>query len=101
MTTALIMAPAGPRGARWRDECWEYCQRHGYEVIGVVPADVVGWRAAMEAWLTGGVDVLVIRYRSHVPADRVPRVEIISEEEPPRRRPGSRQRRTENGTRPG
>jgi hypothetical protein len=95
------MVPAGPPGARWLDECADYCQRRGYTVLSVVPADTVGWGAAMEAWLKGEVDVLVVARESHIPPDRVPRVEIVAREEPHRRRPGDRPRRSENGTRPG
>lgn len=87
-TRAVILIPAGADADRWRDECWAYCERCGYEVATIVAATADGWRTALEMWAVGQAEVIVAYRRGHLPAERVPRVEIVTEE--PRRQPGAR-----------
>lgn len=62
--------------------CVEYCERRGYTLVSLVAGDPRGrkWRDAYEMLLSGNADVLVAPSRGHLPANRVPRIEIVDEQ---------------------
>jgi hypothetical protein len=64
-----------PTGGNWMDLCAQYTARHGYQIIAVVSvwADAIGLAREHAA-------VVVAGRREHLPADRLPRLEIVVEE---------------------
>jgi hypothetical protein len=87
---AVIWIPTHADLYRWGAACAEYCARHGYELYGVIHG---AWRDATRLLIAGDAQVAVIASREHLPPDRVPRIEIVSEvpgrerAAPTRRRP--------------
>lgn len=60
--------------------CLEYVAACGYQMAGIV---VGRWNDAHALALNGTVDVVVVAERSHLPPDRVPRIEVVAEQDPP------------------
>lgn len=98
MTTlrAIIYVAADGDVIRAEAACLEYCERHLYEVVALVHGDHAAelWNGGITAMLAnGGADVVVVWTRSELPAQRLPRIEVVAEEPPPtghRRRPRPR-----------
>lgn len=57
--------------------CLEYVAACGYQMAGIV---VGRWNDAQSLALDGTVDVVVVAERSHLPPDRVPRIEVVAEQ---------------------
>lgn len=70
---AILFIPGGNCG--WIDACAQYTARHGYQVIAVVSV----WADAMRLARQHAA-VVVAGRREHLPADRLPRLEIVVEE---------------------
>lgn len=70
---AILFIPGG--NCAWMDTCAQYTARHGYQVIAVVSA----WADAMRLARLHSA-VVVAGRREHLPADRLPRLEIVVEE---------------------
>ena len=75
MTRAVMICPFGPDRGLWLDECLEYCKVNDYEAASVAGA----WADACAALASGEADIVVVARPEHLPADRQPRVEIVSE----------------------
>jgi len=90
LSNAVVFVPAGdPDYARWLMVCGDYCNSRGYEITAVVS----DWADAMTLCTTAGVDIVVTARWDHLPPDRTPRLEIVTDQRvaanPPRhfRRP--------------
>lgn len=88
--TALIYVRASNLN-RYTDRCAEYCNRLGLRVSAVIVDELDGgrWPEAAQMLRDGAVQVLVVADRDELPADRTPRVDVVSEQ---RRRPELSQR---------
>lgn len=76
MPNSVLFVPS-LQSFQWLNPCADYSYRHGYEVEGVVSV----WDDILNLILDGWRGVAVAGDRSHVPADRLPRWEFVSEEE--------------------
>lgn len=73
---AVVFLPPGVPGAGlWTDACGEYIERRGYRLAAVCGA----WGDAVRMVLAGEAEVVVVGRRDHLPADRKPRVEVVTE----------------------
>lgn len=72
-TLAVLFLPSG--ACSWLDSCAQYTARHGYQVVAVVSVWADAVRLARE-----NAAVVVAGRREHLPADRLPRLEIVVEE---------------------
>ncbi len=70
---AVLFIP--PDAYRWLETCAQYAARHGYQVIAIVTAWADADHMAHEHDA-----VVVAGQRAHVPADRLPRLEVVVEE---------------------
>lgn len=75
---------------RWQGLCVEYCRQRGYELVALVTDVRAGRQWAdvlrvVHGEVDGGAEVIVVPDRSHLPPERVPRIEAVAEE---RRRMG-------------
>ena len=87
---AIIFGPPEDR-ERWEAECLAYCERHDLEVVGLVIGGDEKWPALREAMINGVADLVVVASKDHLPPDRRPRIESVTEEfsaVPARRRTG-------------
>lgn len=85
---AVIYLPTGlAASARWRDACAEYCQRRRYRIVAVVSE----WRDLARMIVEGQAAVAVVGRRDHLPRDRTPRLDVVTEQgqgdDPTTRRP--------------
>lgn len=78
--TAVIFVPGGDRGEAALT-CLQHVQAHGYHLEGIV---VGRWADVQRMREEGIVQVIVIADPSHVPADRIPRIEVAGERPSPR-----------------
>lgn len=62
-----------------RRQAMEYCQRQEYEIAGFVHAD--RWDDAVTMVANGEASVIVAPDRSHLDPHRVPRVEVVDEQD--------------------
>lgn len=74
MINAILYIP--PEAHRWLETCAQYAARHGYEVVCVVSS----WADATIMSKEKKAVVVVGRW-DHLPADRLPRVEVVLEED--------------------
>ncbi len=75
---AVIFVPAED----WRPhavQCLEHIERREYEFCGIVR----DWAAIERMRDEGAVDVVVVATREHLPPDRIPRTEAVSDYAPP------------------
>lgn len=88
--SAVVFLPHGtPSAGRWTDTCGEYIQRRGYRLAAFATV----WADVVRMVLTGAADVVVVGRRDHLPPDRTPRVEIITDSAPAADRQRRPQRR--------
>lgn len=74
---ALIFIPYHNDYARyWMVACWSYCMRHDYKPIAIVH----DWADVVTYIMAGHLPVIVSARRDHLPCDRLPRFEAVSEE---------------------
>lgn len=73
VTLAVLFLPSG--ACNWLDTCAKYTARHGYQVVAVVSVWADAVRLARQH-----AAVVVAGQREHLPADRLPRLEIVVEE---------------------
>lgn len=73
----IIFIPSGPEFARWSQICAAYCLNHHYVVVAVTQV----WSTAVEMMASGQVAVAVIAKRDHLPPERLPRLEVVAEEQ--------------------
>lgn len=87
LQAVVFLPPGTPAAGQWTDACGEYVERRGYRLAAVCSA----WADAIRMVINGLADVIVVGRRDHLPRDRKPRVEIVTEETadapPTRRRP--------------
>lgn len=82
---AVVVRPVGDEQAeRWVRQCLAYCERHGYQLVGL--ADSTG---AMSMVASGEADLVVAAREAHIGIP--PFVEIVADEA--RDPAGTRQRR--------
>jgi len=75
---AVIYVPAdSPNTNRWTLRAIEYVEHHRYELDSIVH----DWDNISAMLATRDVDVIVALRRDHPPADRVPRLEYVEDEE--------------------
>lgn len=73
---AVVLVPPGIQGSGlWTDACAEHVQKRGYRLAAVCSA----WADAMRMIFDGIADVIVVGRRDHLPRDRTPRVDVITE----------------------
>lgn len=73
---AVVFLPPGtPAAALWTDACGEYIQHRGYRLAAVCSA----WADVVRLVFDGTADVVVVGRRDHLPRDRRPRVEVVTE----------------------
>lgn len=75
MPQAILYLP--PQAERWMPQMIRYCHQRGYDIIAVVSdwADIWGMLEAQPD------TVVVAPLREHVPADRLPRLEVLAEQD--------------------
>ncbi len=88
LRAVIYIPPDGREVDNWILRGIEYVERHGYQLTSIVR----DWDNISAMIVTRDVDVVVAISEDHPPADRIPRVEYVDEEEgpahvPPRRRP--------------
>jgi len=90
---AIIYVPSPDEKARWWPIAVRHCDENRYLITGLVvgSADGDGWPDVIRMLADGDADLVVIGCRAHLPTDRLPRVEVVTEVTPPRRT--GRQRR--------
>jgi hypothetical protein len=85
--TAGLFVPHGADFARWRDTCAAHAHNRGYAIVAIATT----WDAAQAMLTAGEAVVAVVGRRDHLPADRLPRLEVVNEQpaslDPRRRRP--------------
>lgn len=89
---AIIYVPTVDR-QRWEAACFAYCQRHGHEVVALIVDGPGTWDQVFVMFNAGEADIVVVGSSTHPPADRLPRIESVTEELP-RSDDAPRQRRT-------
>lgn len=72
---AVVFRPPGPGSGVWTDACGEYIERRGYRLAAVCSV----WRDVVRLVFDGLADVVVVGRRDHLPRNRRPRVEVITE----------------------
>lgn len=77
--TAVIFVPADDRGEAAL-KCLQHVQVRDYHLEGIV---VGRWEDVQRMREEGVVQVIVVADASHVPPDRVPRIEVAGERPPP------------------
>ena len=79
---AVIWVAAGDDWERHAGRCADYCERVGYEVVGVVAEATGGrWDDIVHMVLTDErAEVVVVADRGHLPRDRTPRIEAVADE---------------------
>lgn len=85
---AVMWIPDVPDAARWLARCLAYCDARGYRLVGVVEGVTGGRYEDAARMATDARGVLVVGDPSHLPADRLPRVECAAQppgEQRPRR----------------
>lgn len=75
MSKAVIYVPAGDY-LQAATECLDALDVAGYELEGIVRGN---WPTAEAMLLDGRVDVVLVADRAHLPVDRTPRVEEVTE----------------------
>jgi hypothetical protein len=78
---AIIYVPTVDR-ERWAAACFAYCQRHGHEVVALVVDGPGRWDQVFTMFAAGEADIVVVGSSDHPPADRLPRIESVTEELP-------------------
>jgi hypothetical protein len=87
---AVIFIPlTDPSARQWAMMCFSHCARSGYTPVAVVHR----WCDILQMILAGARPVVVVAKRDHIPGDRLPRIEVVSERPEPFR-PASSQVRT-------
>ena len=86
---AVLFVPPGSDFERWRDICVIYCHTHHYAVVAIATT----WSSAWAMIAAGEAAVAVIGQRHHLPADRLPRFEVVAEEPAEEAKPERRPRR--------
>jgi len=79
---AVIYLPAGEQMDRWRRTCALHVEARGYELVSIVIDEASGerWSSIQALLRDGRVDVIVVARRDQLPPDRLPRIEVASEE---------------------
>lgn len=95
MLRCILFIPPCHQFEYWRNVCFSYCVARRYAIVAVATT----WESAQACLLRGDATVAVVGDRSHLPPDRAPRLEVVTEygQEPQtaeRRRPRRRYGRT-------
>lgn len=78
---AIIWLPDDPEWERYAGWCHDYCETTEREIVAIIDARAGGqFIDAMRMFIGGEADTIVVARRDHLPADRVPRVEVVAEE---------------------
>lgn len=93
MPNSILYLPDMPGMDYWLDQCGLWCAQRRYPVVGVVHT----WDAAVEMVFDGRAGIVVAGRRDHLPMNRSPRLEIVTEDPMPsmviaQRRPARRVR---------
>ncbi len=74
---AILFVPlAGPSAKRWLRACYDFAARRGYNVVSVVR----NWPDVFEMIRADRATVVVVGRREHLPRERSPRLEVVTEE---------------------
>ena len=98
LIAAIVFIPTGPSGSRWLTACTEYAVMRGYTIIAVVTV----WADVLKVLRAGEATIVVVGQREHLPPEREPRLEVVTEEKtqpvmPPKQRRVIRRRTREAG----
>lgn len=78
MLDSIVFVPSDQTARPWLIICAEHCARHGYHMVAVVS----DWDDAWHMLRDGEAQVLVIGQRDHLPPDRLPRIEFVTDVPP-------------------
>lgn len=93
MHRAIIFVPPGSEFTRWSNICAAYCLNRDYVVVAIATT----WEAAMKCLMLGEATVAVVGKPDHLPPDRLPRMELVIDEQNDAS-PGPKRRRTQRQT---
>jgi hypothetical protein len=79
---ALIYIPGGEQMTRWQRICGQHVEARGYRLVSIVIDDAGGakWPNVLTLVRAGQADVIVVARRDQLPKDRLPRIEVATEE---------------------
>lgn len=78
---AVVWVADDPEWERYTRWCVHYCDRKDYVLVAVVEQRMGGQYHDVEGMIMDGrVEVVVVPDRSHLPSERSPRVEVVTEE---------------------
>jgi hypothetical protein len=79
---AVIYLQAGEQMARWQRICGTHVEARGYELVSIVidGADGAKWPDVLTLLRGDRADVIVVARRDQLPKDRLPRIEVATEE---------------------
>lgn len=75
MIRSIVFVPT--HDLHWMRVCAAYCAAHSYEIIAVAHR----WRDAVKLINEGRATVLVAGRHDHLPQDREPRIEIVTDQQ--------------------
>lgn len=78
MLNAIIFVPPDPASRPWLVIDAQYCARKDYQVVAVA----TDWNDVLRMLKDDDIDVVVVGRREHLPPDRTPRLEIVTEPPP-------------------
>jgi len=92
MLRCVLFIPSGSGSRQWLAICAAYCETNHYEIIAIAAI----WDDAIAILAAGEASVAVVGRRDHLPPDRTPRIEVVTEQptddpQPMRRRPHRRE----------
>lgn len=76
MPDALIFVPPDPAARPWLTICAQYCARKKYTVKAVVS----DWDDVIRLLREDGVEIVVVGRREHLPPQRAPRIECVTDQ---------------------
>lgn len=65
---------------KWDAACVEYCSRRGYRVVARVVDGPGRWDEVVNMLKAGEAELVVVASSMHLPPDRMPRIESVTEE---------------------
>lgn len=77
---AIIYVPNDVDRDRWEAVCLKYCDRRGYEVVSLVVGGPERWVHITQMLQAYEAEVVVVASQDHLPPNRTPRIESVTEE---------------------
>jgi len=79
---AIIYVPNDEDQRKWDTACLAYCARRGYQVVARVVDGPGQWDQVFAMFKSGEAEVVVVARSLHLPSDRLPRIESVTEDLP-------------------